>query len=224
MSFIILLLEYISWVVARTEFMIRGRSTSLSFFFFFFASVLPVPHSSNTRRRTVSFSTQFATCHISRQCVILNRPCGERSSNSIKTETYWSSLWNPRRTGRDNAAPAEAMSALRATDDQHLFFSGWHLYRRALSSAGKNTKGPHACQQHKNLFPWQRQSLNLRVISVTEADIRWAIITFFFPLHLPSAALSSTFSCLPLSCLVLLLPLSFSSSSVSSSLSFSCLW
>lgn len=49
---------------------------------------------------------------------------------------------------------------------------------------------PTAYQQHENQFPWQRQTPNFQVISVTATDIRWAIITFSTHLHFDSVATS----------------------------------
>lgn len=148
-------------------------------------------HSSSIiKRHNCIFFATIVTCHVWRLLV------------SYLKQAPWETLFKFKHNGRaafrilggtapDNTAAAKAMSALRSIDGQHLFFSGWHLYRWPLSSAGKTP----ACQQYKNQFPWQRRSPNFQVISVTEADRRWAIITFFFfcLLHLACAAFSSTY-------------------------------
>lgn len=61
MSFIILLLEYISCTVTRTEFMIRGQST------FLFSAFTLVPHRTLIKyeKQNCVFSPQSVTCHIS---------------------------------------------------------------------------------------------------------------------------------------------------------------
>lgn len=177
-------------------------------------------HSSSIiKRHNCIFFATIVTCHVWRLLV------------SYLKQAPWETLFKFKHNGRaafrilggtapDNTAAAKAMSALRSIDGQHLFFSGWHLYRWALSSAGKTP----ACQQYKNQFPWQRRSPNFQVISVTEADRRWAIITFFFAFSILLVLLLVRLICLPLSCLVVLLPLSLFSSSFSASLSFSFLW
>lgn len=79
------------------------------------------------------------------QSVILNRPCGERSSNSIKTEARRAAVTTLGGPHRDNAAAAEAMSPLAAADGRwrpnNVFSSlGWHLYQRLLSTGGKTQR------------------------------------------------------------------------------------
>lgn len=84
------------------------------------------------------------------------------------------------------------MSALRAIDGQHLFYSGWHLYRPALSSTRKTQRDPPPL------------SLAQKSVSMTTLVSKlpshfcqrgWHKVSyhyFFSHLHLASAAFSST--------------------------------
>lgn len=147
------------------------------------------------KSRTVSF--HYSSEHVTSlvvQCVILNKPCGEHSSNSIKIETHraaFTILSRLLRTIQLERKQGQRSEPLMA--DNNFFFRMTSL-SVAIVIHWKNTKRPPACQQHKNQFPWQRWSLNFQVVSVTEADIRWVIIVSTpTHLYLASASFSLTF-------------------------------
>lgn len=84
------------------------------------------------------------------QSVILNRPCGERSSNSIKPEARRAAATTHGGPHRDNAATAEPMSPLVAADgQQRSLFSRMTSLSAAIVNRRKNTKRPPASQRRK---------------------------------------------------------------------------
>lgn len=177
--------------------------------------------SSNTKARTVS--CLHSLYHVRSglfQNVTLNKARGKHSSNSNKADRAAFRILSglTRTTGlqQRQCQRSGPLTANTYFSQDDIFIGGYchPLWKKRKKE--KETTRLSAAQ--KNLFPWQRLSPNFQVLSVTEADIRWAIITFSPILHLASAAFSLV--CLLLSCLVLLLPLSFLSSFVSSSLSF----
>lgn len=76
------------------------------------------------------------------QSVILNRPCGERSSNSIKTEARRAAVTILGGPHRDDTAAAEAMSPLVAADGQQRspFFRMTSLSAAIVNPGGKTQR------------------------------------------------------------------------------------
>lgn len=178
-------------------------------------------HSSSIiKRHNCIFFATIVTCHVWRLLV------------SYLKQAPWETLFKFKHNGRaafrilggtapDNTAAAKAMSALRSIDGQHLFFSGWHLYRWALSSAGKNTRLSAVQKSVSMTTPVSKLPSHFCHGGWQKVSYHYF---FFFAFSILLVLLLVRLICLPLSCLVVLLPLSLFSSSFSASLSFSFLW
>lgn len=83
------------------------------------------------------------------QDVVLNEPCGERPSNSIKTETHLGSSVDCPGQYRFSKGNCDVRGHWRLTTFQDDIFISAHCHLL------ENTKRPPACQRQNNLFLWQ---------------------------------------------------------------------